>query len=1060
MRVPPDVAAVSCLCPLVIFLCVVSQSCCGIRVSLNPHITYPNTSLYPHLRPKSLPETILLPSSSPEEDTSPLRSSQLSSSRQNLWSKSQLKPRDLTSNHRSNPNSLSEISKTSSNSDTGLIPQTLTKQNFISQRGPARNISNNPKQSAEWKPRIRSQPSQKPKTFPKSPVGTRPNTESESVPATKFTLLSSLNHKSNSSGSVRSSTSNNPSPASLSRPKSHAKLRSPSQTNAKTITNPNSKSQRNQTKSAETDKDPPQRPRRGWIWNQFFVLEEHIGPEPQYVGKLHSNSDKADGSVRYILSGEGAGSIFIIDETSGDIHAAQSLDRERKSQYVLHARAIDRRTNRSLEAESEFIIKVQDVNDNAPTFPDGPSSASVPEMSDVGTSVFQVTASDADDPTYGNSAKIVYSIVEGEPYFSVDPKTGIIRTAMSNMDRETRDRYPVVIQAKDMAGSVGGLSGSTTVNITLTDVNDNPPKFAQKSYQLYVPELAEVGKPVGRIRANDEDEGHNAEMTYRITNTEGAAIFSMATDAERREGIISLKQTLNYEKRKVHTLNIEASNTYLDPHFSHLGPFKDSTSLRVIVGDVDEPPVFSMDYYIMDVYENSPAGTQVGTVTAMDPDSTNSGVRFFIENEEETLLSFTIGVNSGIIRTTQVLDREVAAWHNITVVAAEVDNPRMVSHVPVTIQVLDVNDNVPAISEGNDVIIVCESTKSGQVVQTLRAADLDNFANGKFSFYVPAEYPANPNFTLKDNGDSTASIVSRRRDGFSQDRDQDLFSLVLVVADGGEPPLSSTATISLRVCECQRNTRGRNSNNVCQAQAFLSSAGLSTGAFVAILLCIVILLAIVMLFTQLRNKKASKEPLILSEEDIRENVVTYDDEGGGEEDTEAFDIAALRNPKASEPRRKLHAYLSCGPSPYEEEEEEEDDEERFVVWRRRKSQEMDYRNYSPESDPGWFVIDSIPRELSQSAPSVLLEGHDIIQQILQQKVAKADLDTRGPPYDSLQTYAYEGRGSLAGSVSSLGLTGAVPELNYADLDDWEPDEQTLERIVGEQLATSPANSDS
>lgn len=90
--------------------------------------------------------------------------------------------------------------------------------------------------------------------------------------------------------------------------------------------------------------------------------------------------------------------------------------------------------------------------------------------------------------------------------------------------------------------------------------------------------------------------------------------------------------------------------------------------------------------------------------------------------------------------------------------------------------------------------------------------------------------------------DNTASIVSRRREGFSQDRDQDFLSLVVVVADGGEPPLSSTTTLSLTVCVCQRNTRGRNSNNICQAKAFLSTAGLSTGAFVAILLCIVILL--------------------------------------------------------------------------------------------------------------------------------------------------------------------------------------------------------------------------
>lgn len=42
----------------------------------------------------------------------------------------------------------------------------------------------------------------------------------------------------------------------------------------------------------------------------------------------------------------------------------------------------------------------------------------------AGTSVFQVTATDADDPTYGNSARVVYSVLHGQPYFSVDPKTG------------------------------------------------------------------------------------------------------------------------------------------------------------------------------------------------------------------------------------------------------------------------------------------------------------------------------------------------------------------------------------------------------------------------------------------------------------------------------------------------------------------------------------------------------------------------------------------------------------------------------------------------------------
>uniref|UniRef100_A0A3B4BLW5 Cadherin domain-containing protein n=1 Tax=Periophthalmus magnuspinnatus TaxID=409849 RepID=A0A3B4BLW5_9GOBI len=181
-----------------------------------------------------------------------------------------------------------------------------------------------------------------------------------------------------------------------------------------------------------------------------------------------------------------------------------------------------------------------------------------------------------------------------------------------------------------MAGSVGGLSGSTTINITLSDVNDNPPKFPQKSYQLYVTELTPVGKAVGRIQAFDEDEGPNAEMSYSITNSEAAAIFDISPDPTHREGIISLKQPLNHEKRKVHTLNIEVWNPQPESRYSHLGPFRDSTSLQVIVGDVDEPPLFSMDFYILDVYENSPAGTQVGTVSARDPDTTNSAIRWVV----------------------------------------------------------------------------------------------------------------------------------------------------------------------------------------------------------------------------------------------------------------------------------------------------------------------------------------------------------------------------------------------------------------------------------------------
>lgn len=94
--------------------------------------------------------------------------------------------------------------------------------------------------------------------------------------------------------------------------------------------------------------------------------------------------DKGDGKVKYVLSGEGATSIFTIDENTGDIHATKRLDREAQAYYTLQAQAVDRFTNLPVEPKSEFVVKVQDINDNEPKFVDGPYLAGVPEMSPLG----------------------------------------------------------------------------------------------------------------------------------------------------------------------------------------------------------------------------------------------------------------------------------------------------------------------------------------------------------------------------------------------------------------------------------------------------------------------------------------------------------------------------------------------------------------------------------------------------------------------------------------------------------------------------------------------------
>ncbi|XP_030351960.1 cadherin-9 isoform X1 [Strigops habroptila] len=742
---------------------------------------------------------------------------------------------------------------------------------------------------------------------------------------------------------------------------------------------------------SENDGKTLHRTKRGWMWNQFFLLEEYTGPDTQYVGKLHTDQDKGDGNLKYILTGDGAGSLFIIDENTGDIHAAKKLDREEKSLYVLRAKAIDRKTGRQVEPESEFIIKIHDINDNEPKFTKDMYTASIPEMSRVGTSVIQVTATDADDANYGNSAKVVYSILQGQPYFSVDPETGIIKTALPDMSRENREQYQVVIQAKDMGGQMGGLSGTTTVNITLTDVNDNPPRFPQSTYQFSSPESAPPGTRLGRIKANDPDVGENAEIEYSISNGDGSDMFDIVTDKDTQEGIITVKKHLDFESKMLYTLRVEATNTHPDPRFLQLGPFKDTALLKISVEDIDEPPVFSRPWYLIEVDEDAKEGSIIGQVVAQDPDITKNAIKYSVDRHTDLDRVFNIYSGNGSLFISKPLDREETPWHNITVIATEINNPKQSSQIPVFIRILDINDHAPEFSKYYETF-VCENAKAGQLIQTVSAVDKDEPPRGhKFFFELVPEFAVHPNFSIVDNKDNTAGILTRRN-GYSRSK-MSTYLLPIIIFDNDYPIQSSTSTLTIRVCACD----SWGNMQSCNTEALLLPAGLSTGALVAILLCIIILLVLVVLFTALKRQR-KKEPLIVSKDDVRDNIVTYNDEGGGEEDTQAFDIGTLRNPEARE-----------------------------------------------ESKMRRDVIPETIFQIRRTAP--LWENIDV-QDFIHRRLKENDLDPAAPPYDSLATYAYEGNDSIANSLSSLESLTTEGNQDYDYLSDWGPRFKKLADMYG------------
>ncbi|XP_040921393.1 cadherin-7-like isoform X2 [Toxotes jaculatrix] len=580
---------------------------------------------------------------------------------------------------------------------------------------------------------------------------------------------------------------------------------------------------------------------------------------------------------------------------------------------------------------------------------------------------------------------------------------GVIRTALPNMDRETRDQYVLVIQAKDMVGQMGGLSGTTSVTVTLTDVNDNPPRFTQKSYQYTVLESLPVQSVVARIKAADADIGSNAEMDYRIMDGDGPGMFNITTDEDTQEGVIILLKPLDFETKSSFSLRIEATNRNIDSNFLSLGPFSDTTSVKVTVEDVNEPPIFSAPLSKMVVSEDAKVGTSIGRVSAHDPDTSNSAIRYSIDRNTDLERFFNVDALSGVISTAKPLDREANSVHNLTIFAIESQDPTQIGKGIALITVLDINDNAPVFAIDYETLL-CENAIPGQVIQTISAVDKDEPLSGhRFYFALAAPVAGNLNFTLRDNKDNTASILTKRG-GFRR-REQPVYRLPVLIVDSGSPALSSTNTLSVRVCDCDSDGVAVS----CGAVAY-TATGLSTGALLAILGCIITLLVMVLLIVTMRRRR--KEPLILEEErDIRENIVRYDDEGGGEEDTEAFDMVALRN-------------LNVIRDPNVR------------------------RDVTPDT-PTFFHYPSASRPSYKSLPDNV-----VFREFIWERLKDADVDPSAPPYDSLQTYAFEGSGSVAESLSSLESLSTDSDQNYDYLSNWGPRFKKLADLYGNSDGTS------
>ncbi|XP_074059294.1 cadherin-5 [Macrotis lagotis] len=742
------------------------------------------------------------------------------------------------------------------------------------------------------------------------------------------------------------------------------------------------------------------RPRfkRDWIWNQMHIQEEMTSKLPHHVGKITSSVNSR--SARYVLKGPeaGKGKLFRVNEQTGDVYAFERLDREKKSEYYLTAYIVDKDTNMNLEPPSNFTIKVHDVNDNAPEFAQRVFNGSVPEMSAVGTQVTRVTAVDADDPTVLGHALVSYNIIQGREHFTID-NTGTIFTAVNNLDREKQSKYEIVVGAKDGPG-LHGDSSTATVVITLSDINDNFPIFTETNYKFVVPEDIRVGSPLGSLTVEDPDEPQNRMTKYSIVQGEYRDTFVIELDASRNQGIIKPMKPLDYEHIKEYSFTIEATDPTINLRYLDHVPSKNLALVHINVTDVDEPPVFSQRFYHFELMENLKKPL-IGTVFAKDPDATQRAIGYFIRKTSDRGQFFRIS-STGSISNTKELDREIYPWYNLTIEAKELDlrgvPTGQESIVQVHIEILDENDNAPEIAQPNDAR-VCENAASGTLVTRILATDKDiTPRNVKFRYYLNKE---DSNFTLTENRDNSANITVKYGQ-FDREKAK-VHYLPVVIADNGKPSLTGTSTLVITVCKC--NDHGE--PTFCEEPA--KQVGVSIQALVAIFLCILTIVVITVLIILRRQLRKQDRVQGKNVAEIHEQLVTYDEEGGGEMDTNSYDVSVLHSackgsgkPPGGKPPRPA---LDTHPSPYAQ-------------------------------------IQKPPRPTHPQA----VTGEMAV--MIEVKKDEADHDDGGPPYDTLHIYGYEGAESIAESLSSLVTDSSDSDVDYDFLNDWGPRFKMLAELYG------------
>lgn len=513
-----------------------------------------------------------------------------------------------------------------------------------------------------------------------------------------------------------------------------------------------------------------------------FTLSEDVAAG-RVVARLSASSPKRGpaGAVRFAVAGGNVGDALRVDAASGEVVVAGGgLDFETAPSYDVWVEARDSDIP-PLRTVLKLSVNVTDANDNAPVLDSALYNATVPEEEPPPLKVVRVRATDADS---GLNGRVMYKLTGGaEDSFEIDPDTGDIVTS-ARLDREAADTYQLTVEAVDRG--TPSLTGSATVVVTVSDKNDNPPRFT-RLFSVNVTENAEPGAFVIKLTSADLDVGENANASYSFTDNPGD---KFAIDA--LSGDVTVAGPLDRETQDEFLLKVAAVD----------GSWRAETPLTVTIQDQnDNAPEFEHSYYSFNFPELQRDVVFVGQVTATDRDKQgpNSVVSYSLKLPSDL---FTVDPANGELFSKRSLrykhtplEPSPENQYVLTIVATDNGKPPMSSECLVTVNVVDANNNAPKFERSSYFTPVPEIAAVGQQILKVTARDDADFGVNAEVRYV--EVGGNGS-ELFDVAKATGWVsVAAPLEGAG--RLLEYYTLRVRAVDRGVPPQHDDVTVTLVV---------------------------------------------------------------------------------------------------------------------------------------------------------------------------------------------------------------------------------------------------------------------